>query len=227
LQSYLSLVAVTNFTLWMTGASGFFYLALNVYGLAASTAGVALATLAEALAFKAYELERKLEQAAHYDSLSGARTRGSFLELAQAALKRARKDGTEATLLMLDIDCFKSINDTHGHPVGDEVIRTLARTCQELLGTSHLFGRLGGEEFAMLLPGANLAAAKDFAEKLRETVSGKRVPAKEGALRFTVSAGLAAWRAGEDALDHLLARADAALYDAKHGGRNQVRSFAA
>lgn len=122
---------------------------------------------------------------------------------------------------MLDIDHFKAINDEFGHAAGDAAIRTVADMLQGSHRATDITGRLGGEEFAMLLPETPLADALAIAERLRQSVAVATVAHDGRSITFTTSVGVAALRAG-DSLEQLIARADAALYDAKHAGRNRV-----
>ena len=122
----------------------------------------------ERLSLRTFELELALERMATLDSLSGARTRGSFIELAQAEIARSGRTGAPLSLLLLDIDKFKSINDTWGHPAGDAVIRSLADTARSVLRSSDVLGRIGGEEFAILLPGSDVRTAHAIADQVEE-----------------------------------------------------------
>ncbi|MBN8506054.1 MAG: diguanylate cyclase [Burkholderiales bacterium] len=168
-------------------------------------------------------LAEELHNLAHTDALSGAANRRGFLQGVDVELARAQRSGAPLSLLMLDIDHFKRINDQYGHATGDVAIAELARRCAAQQRPYDLLGRLGGEEFAMLLPGADADTACRVAERVREQVQALPVPAPglAEALHMTVSIGVAAWQAGDDA-DTLLARADAALYAAKQAGRNRV-----
>ena len=166
-----------------------------------------------------------LEAQAHTDPLTGLSNRRHFFEVADAELARSRRYGTPLSLLMLDIDRFKEVNDLHGHRAGDRVLQQLARTCLEVLRNVDVAGRVGGEEFAVLLPETELAGAMEVAERLREAVEKSAVDREEGrALRITVSVGVAILEAHSN-LDTLLSQADTALYDAKHQGRNRVCAF--
>ena len=167
-----------------------------------------------------------LEMQAHTDALTGIANRRRFFEVAEAELARTRRYDKPLSLLMLDIDRFKEVNDTHGHRAGDRVLQQLARTCLEVLRTVDVAGRVGGEEFAILLPETALDGAVEVAERLREAVAKAGVAREEGVpLRVTVSIGVAT-TAGSANLDTLMSQADDALYDAKHRGRNRVRAFA-
>jgi diguanylate cyclase (GGDEF)-like protein len=221
LISYGLLLAVVNGVGLLVGAGRLFFFAVDVFLISGATAGAILAALTERLARRNFQLELELEVLATRDSLTGAHNRRSFLHLAGLELDRARRTTRPFSLLMVDIDRFKSINDTHGHPVGDEVIRTLARTCQGALRSVDVLGRLGGEEFAIVLPETGTEGALRVAERLRRSLAETVVPVDGKALTFTVSMGVAEWRPGEG-LDPLLSRGDQALYAAKNTGRNKV-----
>lgn len=160
--------------------------------------------------------------AAEHDHLTGAPSRRAFFDMAERELARARRHGSGLGLLLLDADHFKRINDTHGHGVGDEVLRDIVRRAREEIRKVDYVGRLGGEEFGVLLPDASFEAARDVAERLRAAFerSARAAPAAPGAA-YTVSVGLAMLKKGED-FAGLMRRADAALYAAKAGGRNRV-----
>lgn len=173
---------------------------------------------------RVFALEFELEGQATTDSLSGVFNRRHFMRCAQIELDRAGRYGHPTTLLMLDIDHFKIINDTYGHHVGDEAIKLLADTCRNTLRTTDCLGRIGGEEFAILLAETDLRPSGLVAERLRFLVS--ETPLQTGVPAtpmhsFTVSIGVAAFEAG-DSIELLMQRADAALYGAKNRGRNCV-----
>ncbi|MFP2910060.1 GGDEF domain-containing protein [Pyxidicoccus sp. 3LFB2] len=221
LISHGLLLAVVNVLGLVFGASHLFFFAVNVFLTSGAAAGVILAALSERLARRSFRLELDLEVLATRDSLTGAHNRRSFLQLAERELDRARRTTRPVSLLMVDIDRFKSINDTHGHPAGDAVIRTLASTSQSALRSVDVLGRLGGEEFAIILPETGAEGALRVAERLRQTLSEVVVPEGGKSLAFTVSVGVAEWLPGER-LDMLLSRGDQALYAAKNTGRNRV-----
>jgi diguanylate cyclase (GGDEF)-like protein len=122
---------------------------------------------------------------------------------------------------MLDIDKFKNINDTYGHGVGDEVIRTVAARLRAAVRNSDVLGRYGGEEFAVVLPDHE-GDAPALAERMRAAVAATPISTPAGLIPVTISVGLTALAAGDGSLDQVLARADHALYQAKEAGRNQV-----
>ena len=171
-------------------------------------------------------LMARLAHQASIDHLTGVLTRSAFTRRANALLE-SRQQHAQAlplTLMMLDIDHFKSINDAHGHAVGDQVLRQFAGTLQDQLHDGELFARLGGEEFVVILPGLAPDRAKFTAERLRRAVQDLHVVQADQHLQITVSIGLAGCAADMPAptLDELLARADQALYRAKAHGRNRV-----
>lgn len=165
--------------------------------------------------------ERQLLRACRYDSLSGALSRQYLEELAQHDLSLAQRHGHPLSVAMLDIDHFKGVNDTHGHAVGDAVIRALTATCMRTLRTTDYVGRTGGEEFACVLPEAGADEALACAERLRDAFARLAIPGAPHELRCTVSIGIAVRRDGDD-WETLLREADAAMYRAKAAGRNRV-----
>lgn len=165
----------------------------------------------------------QLAQLANTDVLTGVSSRRSFLAGLEAELARARRHDESLSLLMLDIDHFKRVNDVHGHPIGDAVLKQFTATCASMLRAHDLFGRLGGEEFAIALPHTDLDGARSVAEKIRMAIEQAPLTTAAGNIEITVSIGVAQTQAGQHGIDQLIAWADKALYDAKHGGRNQVR----
>lgn len=171
------------------------------------------------------QMEGELRRLATIDPLTGCFNRRHFLEVSDVELERSLRYDHPVSVIMLDIDHFKRINDTHGHPTGDEAIKAFAQTCLNSLRDVDYLGRLGGEEFAVLLPETDLYHARDVAERLRQQIAAIRLPLEDGQhLSFTTSLGVAALRKGEEGLDGLLARADASLYAAKSNGRNRVET---
>ncbi len=166
----------------------------------------------------------RLARQATIDHLTGLLSRSAFTRRAHALLDSRQQHALPLTLMMLDIDHFKLINDRHGHAVGDQVLRQFARTLQDQLHDEELLARLGGEEFVIVLPGQAPEQAKFTAERLRRAVQDLHTAQGDARLKITVSIGLAGCAADEFApsLDELLARADQALYRAKAHGRNRV-----
>lgn len=169
------------------------------------------------------KMEEELRMLATTDPLTGVNNRRKFLETSERELARCTRYNHPLCLLMLDADHFKSVNDSHGHDVGDKVLKLLSDICVRELRDVDVFGRFGGEEFVAALPETNITTALEVAERLRESLAALQVPIKDAApLKFTVSIG-AAERTKEDKTVHdLLNRADGALYQAKESGRNKV-----
>lgn len=168
--------------------------------------------------------EAQLERLARTDALTSLSNRRDFYERAQHELARAKRSGKAFSLMLLDVDFFKKINDQYGHAGGDEVLRRLSRVLGELLREVDTPARLGGEEFVVLMPETTQDGARLVAERVRERMEHTAVDLSDGRqIRFTVSVGLSQWAEGEDDVDVPLHRADEALYRAKAGGRNQVR----
>ncbi|BCJ45834.1 hypothetical protein GCM10010168_57460 [Actinoplanes ianthinogenes] len=163
----------------------------------------------------------RVQELATTDELTGQHNRRHFYAVAGALVQAAARGGRPLAAAMLDIDKFKSVNDTYGHGVGDEVIRTVARRIRAVLRHSDVLGRYGGEEFAIVLPDHE-GEALELAERVRMAVGGEPVNTQAGPLPVTISIGLTRLGDGDAALDDLLARADHALYRAKEAGRNRV-----
>lgn len=173
---------------------------------------------------RARRRERDLVQLATRDSLTGLANRGYFIEQANNELKRAERYNDPLTVVMADIDHFKQVNDTHGHDVGDLALKHVADVLVASARAIDIVGRLGGEEFALVLPRANLQPALEMCERLRHRIASTPVPWPSGNLRVTISMGLAAVTDDRESLDQLLKLADNALYAAKRGGRNRVEA---
>eukprot|EP01029_Cantina_marsupialis_P014711 TRINITY_DN32288_c0_g1_i2.p1 TRINITY_DN32288_c0_g1~~TRINITY_DN32288_c0_g1_i2.p1 ORF type:complete len:150 (+),score=33.55 TRINITY_DN32288_c0_g1_i2:223-672(+) len=138
-------------------------------------------------------------------------------------IRYARRENKKLALLMIDIDNFKLINDVHGHAVGDDVIRTMAQKTEETLRKSDIFGRLGGEEFAAVLPNTSERGALKAAENIREEIETLEILSPKNArIEFTISIGVTMLHSTDPDLETVLHRADVALYDAKKAGRNRV-----
>ena len=160
----------------------------------------------------------RVNQLATLDELTGVANRRRFFERAEREFATA---AGPLVVMMLDVDHFKRVNDTHGHASGDDVIREVARRLGEAMRESDVLGRYGGEEFAIVVPDTDLATGRRLAERLRERVAAEPVRTRTGPLRVTVSIGVTATLATEDVAT-VLARADAALYEAKQSGRDRT-----
>lgn len=172
------------------------------------------------------QMRAVLEQQANIDTLTGISNRRRFYEQGEAEIKRALRQNTPLAALMLDADHFKKVNDTYGHAIGDLVLQDLANTLATTLREVDVFGRIGGEEFAVLLPNTPFAQAVEVAERLRSQLAARKVRLAEGdSISFTVSIGLVMLSPEELELAHLLQKADLALYQAKKQGRNRVVNY--
>ena len=144
------------------------------------------------------------------------------MEALETEFSRAERHGTELSLIWVDHDHFKRVNDTYGHPVGDTVLSQVTTLCNGVLRTHDVFGRLGGEEFGVILPHTNGMDAPDVAEKLRKTVEKAVIPTDRGPLQVSASCGVSSMLPVGDSPSQLIVRADDALYKPKHAGRNRV-----
>jgi diguanylate cyclase (GGDEF)-like protein len=168
--------------------------------------------------------EARLRELARRDSLTGVSNRGHLFDRAADELLRARRYRRPLTVLMLDLDHFKLINDQHGHAAGDRVLRVACRRWIQLLRSMDLLGRIGGEEFAVLMPETDLEAGRAAADRLRAAVADRPISARGVQIHCTVSAGITVLRDDDKSVEEALRRADTALYRAKEAGRNRVET---
>ncbi|MCB2078736.1 MAG: diguanylate cyclase [Novosphingobium sp.] len=199
--------------IWLTTAAG---VSLLVF------ASLVIVALRRAFAREAAYRD-ELRRLANTDALTGVANRRELNAALERAISAARRNGEQLAFAIFDIDHFKRVNDGFGHPAGDEVIRqTAARALVSMRGCD-VVGRLGGEEFAIVLPGAGLSEAYAVCERLRQSVLEWPVELEDGrSVTVTISTGVAGLLPGDTA-ELLTARADQALYEAKHAGRDQVR----
>jgi diguanylate cyclase (GGDEF)-like protein/PAS domain S-box-containing protein len=167
-------------------------------------------------------LERKMKRLATTDMLTGIDNRHQFFLRATKELTRAKRYGHPLIVLMLDIDYFKSINDTHGHQAGDVVLKALTTMSIATLRETDIFGRIGGEEFAAVLPETAMESGLQVAERLRKGFSKLKVHSNNSDVTFTVSIGVALARDHDQSIEEIINRSDEALYKAKRMGRNRV-----
>ena len=167
-------------------------------------------------------LEQELRRLASTDPLTGLSNRRQFAEAGGAMLRQTRADALALSVLMLDIDHFKSVNDRYGHPVGDLVLQATAQRCRAELREQDLMARMGGEEFAVMLPGTDAAEAAAIAERLRAAMAAGPILAEDQRIDVRVSIGGTTRQAEDRTLDEMLGRADQALYTAKRTGRDRV-----
>ncbi|MCL6560066.1 MAG: sensor domain-containing diguanylate cyclase, partial [Firmicutes bacterium] len=184
---------------------------------------LALAMLASSqigISLENARLYERMEKLARFDELTNIYNRRAFHELVEVELGQSRKKSGRLSLIMVDIDLFKQINDCWGHQVGDHVLARVAELLKQKLRAEDSVARFGGEEFVIILPGADCRTAFQVAERIRRTVEDAKWP---DGMKVTVSAGVASYPDDGEKLAELLKSADQALYSAKSGGRNQVR----
>lgn len=167
---------------------------------------------------------QELEKLATTDSLTGIANRRHLLTLGEQEFYRAKRYKRPLSILMIDVDFFKQINDRYGHAVGDETLKVMVQVILTTLRQVDCFGRYGGEEFVVFLPETDLDQAMDVAERIRQTVAKVLVPVQKQLVPISISIGVAALREDDHILNTILIRADKALYEAKQLGRNQVIS---
>jgi diguanylate cyclase (GGDEF)-like protein len=169
------------------------------------------------------QLLRQLYEASVTDALTGANNREAFDSQLRMELSYARRHGTDCALVLFDVDHFKRINDTYGHPVGDEVLVEIAKATRRLVRNEDVFARYGGEEFALILRGIVLEGARVVGERLRERIAALAIDTDHGTLSVTVSVGCSSVGTTPEASpDELVAAADRRLDAATRGGRNRV-----
>jgi len=181
------------------------------------------------LLLKIDRLEVEMRKAATFDALTGLLNRQAFLEQARYIYHLAAREAFGFSVLVIDLDHFKSINDRFGHAHGDRVLETYGEIASHVARKSDLAGRLGGEEFAFLLPNTSAEQAWNFSERLHETVRNTRIAHETGAIHFTISIGIATVGRGDlkaRDLEKVLSLADRAMYQAKQQGRNQSVIYA-
>jgi len=168
------------------------------------------------------KVKKYAETQARTDPLTNLPNRRAFFEFGRLEIEEFKRYGHDLTLIMLDIDRFKVINDTYGHAIGDEVLKNIASLLQETTRATDLAARIGGEEFAILLSHTNLKDGENIAEKLRESMQDLTLKLNTLEISYTASFGVAKYTQDLQTIDALLAHADKALYRAKKGGRNRV-----
>ena len=170
------------------------------------------------------KLNEELKIQARFDALTGCANRRYFLEELGVEIKRAKRFESQCCLAMFDIDHFKKVNDRYGHATGDALLKHFSQTVKSCLRETDFFGRIGGEEFALLMPQTPIAGGLQLAERVRQIVEQSAIPVDGIDLRCTVSIGVAEWLRDQESGEAFLARADGALYQAKRSGRNRVLS---
>jgi len=196
---------------------------LNTLTLFASIPSILFIALGVLLLISARLLEENRELATR-DSLTHIFNRRTFSDLAVRELARAQRNNHETSLLMLDIDHFKVVNDTFGHPAGDQALIHLVKIMKETVRMQDLYGRWGGEEFVILLAETDSEEARQIAERLRQRIADSTLVINNQTIKMTVSIGIATVTGSNSPrLECMLEQADKAMYDAKHAGRNCVK----
>lgn len=203
-----------------SGADGYIQKPVDVDELEAwLVAGQRIVELQDGLLKAHAELERR----ATHDALTGVRNRGSLLEILGRELRRSLRTKSATGIVIFDVDHFKRVNDTFGHPVGDEVLVEISKATRRLVRNEDVFARYGGEEFVLILRGIALDGARIVGERLRERIAELSINTDKGPLKVTVSVGCASFATTPEATaESLVQVADKRLYAAKHGGRNRV-----
>ncbi|MBV1961277.1 MAG: GGDEF domain-containing protein [Immundisolibacteraceae bacterium] len=168
---------------------------------------------------------KKLEQQNRLDALTNLYNRGYWQQRLTEMFSQAQRYQNDFSLLIFDLDLFKEINDSHGHPGGDEVLKNISNRVRQCVRDIDIAARYGGEEFAVLLPGTDIKGAQVFAERLRASIENNPTPYLDTEIPCTASIGIAQYNPQQENFEKLLAEADTALYEAKAAGRNCVRVF--
>jgi diguanylate cyclase (GGDEF)-like protein/PAS domain S-box-containing protein len=166
--------------------------------------------------------EQELLSLATTDDLTGAKNRRHFMERAELEIHRLRRHKVPFSVALMDLDFFKKVNDTHGHQAGDDVLKEVVQRWQKGRRPFDTLGRLGGEEFAILLPGADAESAMTVADRLRAVIADQPIDTIDGPVQVTVSIGVAEAEEADQTIEGTLGRADAALYHSKNSGRNRA-----
>ncbi len=231
LRRFSKLIDVTADTRWLflpltaeQAVIGTLWLWGEVLEVALLPAGGIFASQVAA-ALENARLYREVRQLAVTDELTRLYNRRGVLEIGEQELERSRRSGCPFSVMMLDIDHFKTVNDTFGHAAGDQVLRILADRCKRKIRAIDVVGRYGGEEFLVLLPDTDIHTAQHIAERLLQSIVNLPLQTEYGDVNITISAGLACTDGDIANLTDLINRADQALYQAKHAGRNQVTAL--
>ena len=182
-----------------------------------------LTHLANDMVLARENIQNELREQAYRDPLTQSYNRRYFYDMSNKLMQLAKRDKADLSVVMIDIDKFKNINDTYGHQIGDKVIILLANKLKELVRNSDIVSRFGGEEFAVIFPQTNLQKVKILSEKIRKLIESESIYINNLEIKFTVSIGCSSFEESKNkTIDNLLDEADKALYKAKNNGRNQV-----
>jgi diguanylate cyclase (GGDEF)-like protein len=169
-------------------------------------------------------MQAELNHIANSDPLTGVGNRRFFKDMGKKEFSRAMRYSQPISLIMLDVDHFKRINDTYGHDIGDAALKALTKVCINTLRDCDILARIGGEEFAIICPGCDLAGGIAMAERLRKNIEANSIDTDKGAIAYTISSGVTDRRPEDEGIESMLNRADVGLYRAKESGRNRVAS---
>jgi len=170
--------------------------------------------------------KKHAEELANKDALTSLNNRRAFFEQGNRVFKQAIRFQRSVSVIMIDVDHFKNINDNYGHSAGDHVLRVISNLLQTTIREIDILARIGGEEFALILPETNIDDAHQLAERIREKISDEKIIYKDETLHITSSLGISSCTVTNQSLEDMLIKADDALYIAKKKGRNQVKTFA-
>jgi len=174
--------------------------------------------------YKLIAAKKNAEELANKDALTSLNNRRAFFELGNRVFKQAVRFERSVSVIMIDIDHFKHINDNYGHSAGDHVLRVIANLLQKNIREIDILARIGGEEFALILPETNMDNAHQLAERIRQSISDEEIIYKDNVLKITSSLGISSCTVSNQSLEDMLIKADDALYIAKKKGRNQVKT---
>jgi len=187
---------------------------------------ILMITSQAAIGFENVRLIHQLEFLARTDALTGIYNRGYFHNISKDILNSSEEDKKQVSMIMMDVDFFKGLNDTHGHQVGDLVLQQTVEVVKSILRGKDVTGRVGGEEFSIVLPDTTLQEAQKIAERIRQAIENLKIQNNDLIVKTTVSLGVASSEQIEmGSLDELIQISDQALYQAKADGRNCVRVY--
>ena len=169
--------------------------------------------------------KKHAEELANKDALTSLNNRRAFFDLGNQVFKQAVRFQRPVSVIMIDVDHFKNINDNYGHSAGDHVLRVISKLLQKTIREIDILARIGGEEFALILPETNIDDAHQLAERIRQRISDEKIKYKDEVLSITSSLGISSCTVKHQSLEDMLIKADDALYIAKKKGRNQVKTF--
>jgi diguanylate cyclase (GGDEF)-like protein len=222
-------IVVTAATIGGLNSSGFefrFDLAISLAVFVTVVVAPPICWYLLGVVLRIYGTEEEMRRLASYDSLTGLLSRHVFFDRANNYISLANREATVFSVMIIDLDKFKLVNDRYGHPAGDAVLKLFANVVNSVARRSDIVGRLGGEEFALVLPSTSSAEAIEFSGRLHKAINKAVLKYNDNIISYTASIGLTSFDPdSSDNIDDLLARADLALYQAKRSGRNQTATF--